>query len=166
MKKIILVLTLIIPLMLSAQGRGFHQDKGDFHKNGFMNCEGLELTDVQIEKIRVKRLDFKKNQIKLQSDLKLANIELQELIRNDETGKKLDSEIDKVSKLKNQLFKARIKNRLAVRSVLTDEQKIKMNKFRFARNRNNGRMSNSNFHNNGRKSRGNRRGNGMNNFSR
>ena len=124
MKKTLLILALLIPFMLNAQNMGMH------HRNscsdGMKGLKGLNLTDAQQEQIRKLQIKSQKDAIKLQADLKLANIELHELIQADKTGAKLDKAIAKVSDLKNKLFKARINKRMAIRKVLTAEQRKKM----------------------------------------
>ena len=131
MKRLILILSLTIPLMLSAQRMPMHHQRPDFDgERGLKGVEQLELTDAQEDQLHKIRLDFQKSQITLRADYKLANIDLQEMIANDETGKKLDAGIEKVANLKSQLFKARIAHRLEVRKVLTEEQKAELKKIR------------------------------------
>ncbi len=129
-------MALLLPMMLSAQG--INRDNFDGQRGGMRhgNFEGynemsyscLDLTDKQEEQIQDLRTDFKKSQIVKNADLKLAQIELQELMRDDIEGSKLDSAIDKVNKFKNELFESRIKNRVKIKKLLTDEQKDQLTK--------------------------------------
>ena len=129
-------MALILPMMLSAQGinRGnFDGQRGGMQHGNFegyneMSYRCLDLTDKQEEQIHDIRTDFKRSQIVKNADLKLAQIELHELMRDDIEGSKLDSAIDKVNKLKNELFEARIKNRVKIQKLLTDEQKDQLKK--------------------------------------
>jgi len=121
-----MILTLIIPMMLSAQ-RMHH---GDFGRGeGMFDLDLTETQQEQIDKIYTK---FVKEQIKLRADMNLARIELEEIIHNDVTGKKLEDAIEKVTNYENQLFKARIHNRVEIRNLLTDEQKAQLEKNRRA----------------------------------
>jgi Spy/CpxP family protein refolding chaperone len=127
MKKSIIIIALIIPLILNARDFGRRHDKFSQHREDYeIAFQDLDLTDAQREEIGDLRTDFRKANIQREADLKLAYIELHELMRNEETGKNLDSAIDKVNQLKSEIFKARIKNRLEVQKILTEEQKDKL----------------------------------------
>jgi len=112
-------------MMISAQ----EMQHGDFDRHdGEMNFKDLELTEKQEEQIHDLKIDFKKFQIEKKADLKLAQIELHELMKDEVEGNKLDSAIEKVNKLRSELFKAKIKNRVEMHKLLTDEQKDQMKK--------------------------------------
>ena len=122
MKKTILILTLIIPMLLSAQGMEKHHG---YNKTDVC-LEGLELTATQKEQIHDIKTAFKKDQIKMEAELKLARLELHELMADEVTGGKLDKAIERVNTARSDLFSARIKQRVEVRNLLTDEQKDKL----------------------------------------
>ena len=127
MKKSIIIIALIIPLILNARDFGRRHDKFSQHREDYeIAFQDLDLTDAQREEIGDLRTDFRKANIQREADLKLAYIGLQELIHEEEIGKNLDSAIDKVNQLKNEIFEARIKHRLKIRNVLTAEQKEKL----------------------------------------
>lgn len=86
-------------------------------------CEQLNLTEEQQEKMHDLRVAHQKQMVPLQADLKLAHLELEELVRDGDTSKKLDAAIKKVNDLKAKQFDMQIKHRMEVGSVLTDEQK-------------------------------------------
>ncbi len=121
MKKVIILLALI-PLVLIAQPRPDHHPVSEQQ----MDLKGLDLTDVQKEKMHDLRIAFKKENIKVKAEMELSHIELHELIFDDVTGKKLDIAINKVADLKSKIFKMQINNKVAMRNILNDEQKEKM----------------------------------------
>jgi len=69
------------------------------------------------------KVAHQKEMVPLQADLKLAHLDLDELIRDGDTSKKLDAAIKKVNDLKASQFEKQIKHRLEVGKILTDEQK-------------------------------------------
>jgi Spy/CpxP family protein refolding chaperone len=94
---------------------------------------GLELTPEQKERIMETRLNFQKDKIKLKADLKIAQLELKSLMREDELNRsEIYGKIDYIGDLKTQLAKYRVDQRMAIRDILTKEQldKLKERKFR------------------------------------
>ncbi|HCL00140.1 MAG TPA: hypothetical protein DHW42_08575 [Candidatus Marinimicrobia bacterium] len=82
----------------------------------------LDLNEEQKEQMHQLRVNKQKAVVPLQADLKLAQLELEELIRNDDTSKKIDIAIKKINNLKGNLFEIQVKHRIAVKNVLTREQ--------------------------------------------
>jgi len=85
-------------------------------------AEKLNLNDEQKEQMHQLRVNKQKAVVPLQADLKLARLELEELIRNDDTSKKIDAAVKKINNLKGNLFEIQVKHRIAVKNVLTKEQ--------------------------------------------
>jgi len=83
----------------------------------------LDLTAEQRDAIQRIRIDFLKKQIPRHADLKLARIELEELIESEAPVKKIDEQIRKIAEIQTQLLDYRIKERLEVGKILTKEQK-------------------------------------------
>ena len=121
-------------MMLCAQKMPMQHERPGMvgEPDGLFGIEQLDLTDAQKDQLHKVRIDFKKKQIKLHADMELADIDLQEMIANNESGKKLDAAIDKVAGLKSELFKERISQRIAIRKILTDEQRAELKKLRRA----------------------------------
>lgn len=94
---------------------------------------GLELTPEQKDKIMETRLNFQKDKIKLKADMKIAQLELKSLMREEELNKtEIYKKIEYLGNLKTQLAKYRVDQRMAIRDILTKEQldKLKERKFR------------------------------------
>ncbi len=102
---------------------------GKFHKGfsqGKSMIEMLELTTDQIKQVRAMRLETQKKLIPIKSDLKLARLELHEMIRNGALEAEIDRKIDQMSAIRTNIQKINVHQRLALRNMLTDEQKAKL----------------------------------------
>ena len=119
--------------------RGLCQDRGFGRGDGpgiLAKAEALELTSEQIKKIKTMRLDMAKEKIRLRSELELKQLELKELLSADEPDmRRIEAKIDEMAPLRTELQKKRIEHRLAVRNVLTQEQRDKLELMRGARTR-------------------------------
>lgn len=93
----------------------------------------LELTPEQKDRIMEIRLNFQKDKIKLRADIKIAQLELKSLMREDQLNKaEIYRQIEYLGDLKTQMAKNRLDQRMAMRDILTKEQldKLKERKFR------------------------------------
>jgi Spy/CpxP family protein refolding chaperone len=93
--------------------------------------ERLNLTDEQKEQIHKIKLEYQKKRIPLEAELKLARIELEELIRQGESEKKIGEAVEKVNGLRGKLFSLKINQRLDMSKLLTEEQKEKLKDCQF-----------------------------------
>ena len=118
------------------RGPGMCQEPGFGQGDGpgiLAKAEALELTTEQIKKIKAMRLDMAKEKIRLRSELELKQLELRELMSADEPDiRRIEAKIDEMAPLRTELQKKRIEHRLAVRNVLTQEQKAKLELLRGA----------------------------------
>lgn len=134
-KNIILgLILLVVPVLILAQpdckGKaesGCQGPKGTQE----MQCQGqgkmpmsdmLKLTDQQKADQKKIRLKYQRQNIPLRSDLKLANIDLEEAIENLDQ-KKIDESVKKISDISAKLFKNKIDQKVEFLKLLTDEQK-------------------------------------------
>jgi Spy/CpxP family protein refolding chaperone len=88
--------------------------------------ELLELTPEQVKQIKDARIEMKKRLIPLQADLKLAQLELAEMVRDGASKGELDKKIDDIGAIRSSMQKIRVSHRLEFRNLLTDEQKNKL----------------------------------------
>jgi Spy/CpxP family protein refolding chaperone len=86
-------------------------------------AEKLNLNEEQKEQRHQLRVKHQKAIIPITADVKLARLELEELIRSDGSSKKIDAAIGKINDLKGKFLKLRVKHRIAMRNILTDDQK-------------------------------------------
>jgi len=124
MKQLIVALLILsLPVLIFAQPKGMMPPGGKGMERSMEFCQKLNLSDAQEEQLHQLRLDHQKKVIPLQADLKLAQLELDELINTGADVKKIEAAIKKVNDVKSQLFELRVKHRLTFRNVLTDEQR-------------------------------------------
>jgi len=103
---------------------------GDFMKKGlhlyFKNREALGLTDDQLEKLHSIKVNFKKSYIMDEAKLKVAKLELEELLDADSASMKgIEKKVNDIAALKEKLLLAKVKTRVEAKKVLTEEQRKK-----------------------------------------
>jgi Spy/CpxP family protein refolding chaperone len=113
-------------------GHGMGHGKGMGPGGGFgpQMAEQLELTDAQKDQMDDMRAAHQKQMIRQRADLKIARLELRELIRGDADRATINSKIDQIGKLETDLEKARVSHRLDMRDILTPEQREKLEDLR------------------------------------
>ena len=90
----------------------------------------LELTKEQRDNIESIFTSHKKDMIRKNADLALANIELQELIRKDKPDMNLiKDQLQKIANINVDVQYTQIKTQMDVKNILTDEQKVNLEKF-------------------------------------
>jgi Spy/CpxP family protein refolding chaperone len=102
--------------------------KMDCCKKDFFLCckEGLELTDEQVANLKSIKMNFLKSKIQMEADLKIAELELKELM----SAEKMD--MAKVEKMIKSIYMMKAENKIAAlkahekaKSILTPEQLLK-----------------------------------------
>ena len=79
------------------------------------------------------RLDMAKETVTLRSELELKQLELRELMSADEPDlRQIEAKIDEMTPLRTELQKKGIEHRLAMREILTPEQRAKLELMRGA----------------------------------
>ena len=89
----------------------------------------LELTDRQAERLRTLKSKVDKDRIRTRADLEIAQVELRDLLHQDKVDvKAVDSQIDKIGKLKTGMSKAHFHARMDAEKILTADQlkKVRM----------------------------------------
>jgi protein CpxP len=93
--------------------------------------EELGLSDEQKAQIHQIRLETRKKNIDTEAKLKLARIELHELMDVDTPDQgKINTKITEVSQLREKIMRSHIESRLAVQKILTPEQRKKAKELR------------------------------------
>jgi Spy/CpxP family protein refolding chaperone len=89
--------------------------------------EKLELSPSQIETLEKLRNDFQRQAIRLDADLKVAEMDLAQLLRADAADmEQVESKVREIEKFKGDLRIARLRAIEAGKSVLTKEQRAKL----------------------------------------
>jgi len=86
--------------------------------------EKLNLTDEQRKTMQEMRLKHQKELIPIQGKLKEKRLDLKaEMMADEPNQSKINSIVDEIGKLRTELQKKQIAHRLAIRNILTDEQR-------------------------------------------
>lgn len=117
----------------SGMGMGMMEGEkgmGCCEKEFFLCCkDNLGLTDKQVEALKGIKMGYMKNEIKMGSDLKIAQLELKSLMEDEKaTLKDIEAKVRSVEKLKADMKISHIKAFREAKALLTPEQKEKMMK--------------------------------------
>jgi len=88
-------------------------------------ADELELTKDQRKQLENLTVNFRKEVIPLRAQMQVMHIDLRQLIRSDAKRTEIDAKIDQIGKLRTDLQKRSVGLRLAMRAVLTPEQREK-----------------------------------------
>jgi Spy/CpxP family protein refolding chaperone len=110
--------------MAQPQGGRMQRGEGGAMRQSFF--EQLGLSDEQKTQIRQIMLDTRKKNIDIEAKLKLANIELHELMGADTPDQgKINAKISEVSLQREKMMRNHVDSRLAIQKILTPEQRKK-----------------------------------------
>ena len=129
MTMMMLVVCLMIPMatLQAKPGQGPMQDR----RGMFVD---LDLTDNQIDLLKNDRVKRHKRMIKLRSDLELVRVDLREAASADAPSmRQIDLLSNRIGEIRGQMTAERTKGIVYLRSILTDEQKRKMDTRRMMR---------------------------------
>ncbi|NKB81079.1 MAG: hypothetical protein GKS05_04145 [Nitrospirales bacterium] len=108
-------------------GGGAHQNASHFIKHVLKFKEGMAITESQAQQLNGINANFKRTKIQTEADVKLANLDLHELLKNEQADlSAIESKLKKVHMLKADLYMASIKAKREAKAVLTDEQRKRM----------------------------------------
>jgi len=85
-------------------------------------AEMLKLTDAQKDQLASIRTKYQRVRIPLQSNLKLAQLDLQDALK-DLDQKRIDEAVKSINNIRSDIFKARINEKEEFLKLLTDDQK-------------------------------------------
>ena len=108
---------------------GKHQNAAEFIGHILKFKEGMSLTAEQEQKLRTLKTTYKKDRIKTKAEVDLANIDLHEVLKNEKASlSDIEAEFNKLHGLKTKLYMASIKAKRDAKTVLSDEQRARMDK--------------------------------------
>ena len=115
------------------QGKSFqgpkHEMRMDDQKGGPGNR--LNLTDAQKEAFKQNRLGMQKQLLPIQNELGEAEAHQKTLMTAEKPDlATINKNIEKIGSLRVEMAKIRTKNRLDMRAQLTDEQRLKFDRFK------------------------------------
>ena len=124
MKRLALAL-LLVPALAFAQpgdGRPMHDGPPPLER-----LAELKLTDAQRTKIFEWRSAEMRKTIRLETDARIAEMDLEDAI---DSGADTAPIVDRIADLRRQILAARVATRVAVRALLTPEQRAKLRTLR------------------------------------
>lgn len=126
MKCYAILITFVFTLLLSVSlvvsqpmGKGMRPDFG----SGKRLMEQLDLSTEQMNQMKKLRLEHQKEILPIQTKIKTARLEMQTLKLDQADQNSIEKKIEEIGKLRIELQKKRYAHHLAVREILTDEQK-------------------------------------------
>jgi Spy/CpxP family protein refolding chaperone len=122
-------------MMAHREGRGQMMEMGNMEKMGSMmglcieQADKMGLTDDQIMKMKPAHSEMQKKQARFKADLKIAEIELMEIMEvKDFDLEKASLAVKKIAEIKTAHHLEMLKAMKEMRTILTDEQFKKMKK--------------------------------------
>jgi len=134
--KISTIALTIIAVTFFMTTQGFSQtDKGDqdvktkmMSMPPYQHFEELDLSEEQIKKIKGVRFELRKKQIKIDSKIKLDELELRKMMSDNASEKEIMKQIDKISDQKGEKRKLHVRSQFEIKKSLSDEQWQSFNK--------------------------------------
>ncbi len=106
---------------------GSHQNASKFIQHVLKFKDGMAITDEQETKLREVETAFKKTRIKMKAEVELANLDLHDLLKKEDSSlSDIETKLKNVHNLKADLLMASIKAKRDAKAVLTDEQRSRM----------------------------------------
>jgi Spy/CpxP family protein refolding chaperone len=128
MKRIAMLFIVVMTLLLSVSlviaqpmGKGHRGDRGP--GPGFINLP--DLTPEQMAQMKKLHLEHQKEMLPIRTKIKSAELDMQQLLMDKADQKMIYKKIEEIGMLKIEVAKLRYTQHLAVRTILTDEQKAK-----------------------------------------
>ncbi|MBK5276707.1 MAG: hypothetical protein JJE30_16885 [Desulfuromonadales bacterium] len=124
-----------MPMMEHGEGHGHMMDMGNMDKMGDMmgmcieHADKMGLSDAQTAKMKPTHREMQKKQVRFKADLKIAEIELMEIMEvKDFDLEKAGAAVKKIAEIKTAHHLEMLKAMKEMRAVLTDEQFKNMKK--------------------------------------
>jgi len=106
---------------------GAHQSASEFIQHVMKYKEGMAITDEKEAQLHDIQTTYKKTRIKMKAEVELANLDLHELLKKDDSSlSDIESKLKDMHNVKADLYMASIKARRDAKAVLTDEQRSRM----------------------------------------
>jgi len=119
-------------MMMHGQAQGGHdQDKQDDHSEQYLkhllkHAKEIGLTPEQIGKLKAMQLDFERADVRLDADIKVAQLELHALLEDEQANlPAIQAKVDQLKKAEAIHLIADIKSKREAMALLTPEQREK-----------------------------------------
>lgn len=108
---------------------GTHQGATEFIRHILRFKEGMSLTEDQTQQLHTLKTAYQKTRVKMKADVKLARIELHEILRNENSNlSDIEAQFNTMHTMKTKLYMASIKTKREAKAVLSPEQQSRMDK--------------------------------------
>ena len=133
--RIVMVMLFVMGLVFSAGNAGAFGPEGpggpEAIKTGPQIMANLDLTADQVRQLKKERIKSQKQMIKLRAELETLQVDLRSETGKDEPNlSKVDILAGQIGELRGKMIAARTKSVIYLRSILTPEQKRKMDMMR------------------------------------
>lgn len=91
-----------------------------------MHAGTAQLDVDEQKKLNQAKLEFEKSALPLRAEIRVLNMEINQMIASGKTGKDLDAALDKLNTLRARLNKEQVAHRVAVRSAIGEEKYLQM----------------------------------------
>lgn len=126
----VLAVALLIVIIFA---QAFSQE-GRMVKRGREKMILEDMTEEQKEQIRALRTEVEKELLPMRSKLRIKSAELDELLVVDKPDMKtIHRKVDEISALRTEMQKKHVDNRLKIRGLMTDEQRVRFDTMRTRR---------------------------------
>lgn len=117
--------------MMAGRGHGYGMGRGQWWENPLVVKE-LGLSEAQSKQIDDLALKHRKAVVKLEADIKIAEMDFGNLIEDNGSETEIRKKAKELSQLREKMQELRIDHLLAMRKVLTAEQQKKLKELRMA----------------------------------
>ena len=129
----ILAITIVWSVSEVDARRGGREHRMRGHRHAAM-MEALNPTAEQREKLKAMRLGHQKEMAQLRADLQVARLDLRATVGEDEPASaQVKAVVAKVNEARSRILENRVGHRIAIKGILTPEQREKMKELRLDR---------------------------------
>lgn len=94
-----------------------------------MHAGTAQLDVNEQKKLNQAKLEFEKKALPLRAEIRVLNMEIEQMIASGKSGKELDAALDKLSVLRARLNKERVAHRVALRAAVGEEKYLQMGRY-------------------------------------
>lgn len=110
-----------------SSGHGSHKSASEFVDHILKFKDGMAITEDQVTKLLTIKSDFKKTKIRMKADIKIASVDLHDLLRDDKGSlNEIEAKLKDLYDTKAEMYFASVKSTRDAKSVLTAEQRARM----------------------------------------
>lgn len=128
-KTIILTLLLVAGIAMAASGKAGRNMPMTSTPGMGMYGQACVLSTEEQKQLYQAKLEFEKKALPLRAEIRVLNMEIEQMIASGKSGKELDAALDKLSVLRARLNKERVAHRVALRAAVGEEKYLQMGRY-------------------------------------